>query len=233
MWSLTPLLGKAQRRGKGRDSLSLEVLGSCPLAGWEGGQQFPNWKGLQKTGSAKPSIHRWGDQAQDGKGVGQVPHPVPPTPPELPPVPLSERPKQGRQRKLGLCPQWFPRPGLGTVCRWPRPSSALSPRWTWVQGAAATLSPAQATPASSIRSSPLSCLGELLSVFSCIPAPSAFPSSPLYQIRYMHILESLCPCKMCDLASRVYTFLHDINAAVLLSASPLFLLTVDVSVLSM
>lgn len=31
-------------------------------------------------------------------------------PPELLPVPLSERPKQGRQRKLGLCPQWFPGP---------------------------------------------------------------------------------------------------------------------------
>lgn len=51
-------LGKGSEARGGRGQPVLGGVGSCPLAGQEGGQEFPNWKGLQKTGSAKPSIHR-------------------------------------------------------------------------------------------------------------------------------------------------------------------------------
>lgn len=131
------------------------------------------------------------------------------------PVPLSEQQKPGRQRRRGLCSQRFPQ---GRLRCQPRLSSVLSLR-KWVQGAAATLSPAQDTLASSRPVLSLVWVRSLL-----FPPPCQPHSLPPHSIGFdactsslvwvlVKLVVWLCACRR---------FLPCIRAAVLLSASPLF-----------
>lgn len=156
-------LGKGSEAGKGGDGLSPEGLGRA------GGRtkSFRDGRSLWKTGSANlPNT----DEETRPRHCSSCP---------------SRVPKAGKTEEAGSVPTVLPpaRPGLGeqaaktVLC----PFSSLA---VGTQGGAATLSPVQATSASSTHASPLSGLGEVLAVFSSIPAPSAFPPSPSALLRH-------------------------------------------------
>ena len=193
-------LGKGSEAGQGGDGLSLEGLGRA--GGRTRVSEMEGAFGKQAVQTLQTQMRKL--------GPGAAHHALP------------ECPKQGRQRELVLCPRYFPHPSLGLVNRLPRLSSALSPHWPWGhKGAAATLSPVQATPASSTHASPV-WLGRGLGCFLLPP----FWGIPV------HILGCLCPCKHVAWCHKCLRLPHGISAAGLPSASPLFHLTADVSVLS-
>lgn len=92
---------------------------------------------------------------------------------------LPECPKQGRQRKLVLCPRCSPSLAWAWCAGcWDCPLPFLLTGLMDARGMRPPLSAVQAAPVSSTHASPLSGLGEVLAVFSSIPAACAFPPSP-------------------------------------------------------